>query len=256
MSGNPYDSHDVPGEESTPRRSLTRRLVTIFGVIGVVLVLIALFLPAMRTAGPASRRMQCANNLKQIGLALHNYQAEFRCLPPAYTVDANGKPLHSWRTLILPYVEQKSLYDQIDLSKPWNDPANKIAHETTIPIYRCPETDLPPEQTTYVAVVVPGGCLQPAQPRAMSDITDDTDLTLVVVDADESQAVHWMEPRDVGEEWLLSLSAADDLQHRFAVLGVCASGSVITLDKTIREATLRALVSINGNDDAIAQEAQ
>ena len=74
--------------------------------------------------------MQCANNLKQIALALRNYESVYHALPPAYTVDAEGKPLHSWRTLILPYLEQQALYDKIDLSKPWDDPANKEAYET------------------------------------------------------------------------------------------------------------------------------
>ena len=51
----------------------------------------------------------------------------YKALPPAYTVDADGRPLHSWRTLILPYLEQEPLYQTIDLSKPWNDPANAKA---------------------------------------------------------------------------------------------------------------------------------
>ncbi|MEL7264459.1 MAG: DUF1559 domain-containing protein [Planctomycetota bacterium] len=68
--------------------------------------------------------MACSNNVKQIGLGLANYHASWNSFPPAYTVDANGNRLHSWRTLILPYVEQQPLYDRIDLTKPWDDPAH------------------------------------------------------------------------------------------------------------------------------------
>ena len=103
------------------------RLITWLAIIGGVLITVAMLLPAMRTAGPAARRAQCVNNLKQIALALFNYESAYNALPPAYTVDAEGKPLHSWRTLILPYLEKQSLYDSIDLSKPWNDPANAEA---------------------------------------------------------------------------------------------------------------------------------
>lgn len=254
MSDNPYDSRDVTGEGLTPRRrSRARRLVTIFGAIGVVLVVIALFLPAMRTgAGAAARRMACSNNLKQIALALHNYEDEYHCLPPAYTVDADGRPLHSWRTLILPYFEHQALYDKIDLSKPWNDPVNQRAYDATIPGYRCPATDLPPGQTTYVAIVVPGSCLQPAKPRTRAEITDDSSLTLVVVHTDEDHAVHWMEPRDAGEEWLSDLNMAERLNHH--MLGVTVRGDVISLGEITSKATLRALISIDGNDDAIVKE--
>src|SRR5918997_1599426 len=92
-----------------------------------------------RSSRPAGRRIRCLNNLKQIVLALHNYEQAHKALPPAYTVDATGRPLHSWRTLILPYLEQEPLYRAIDLSKPWNDPANARALETTLLVFGCPE---------------------------------------------------------------------------------------------------------------------
>ena len=110
-------------------------------VVGIIAFLIALLIPATRSARPAARRSQCANNLKQIALALHNYEQAHKALPPAYTVDAEGRPLHSWRTLILPYMEQEPLYRTIDLSKPWDDPANAKALETVVPVYRCPEAE-------------------------------------------------------------------------------------------------------------------
>src|SRR5262245_6205217 len=74
-------------------------------VVGIIAVLIAFLLPSIRSGGEAARRAQCTNNLKQIALALYNYEQEHKVLPPAYTVDATGRPLHSWRTLILPYLE-------------------------------------------------------------------------------------------------------------------------------------------------------
>ena len=81
-----------------------------------------------------------AQNLKQIELALFNYESTYHALPPAYTVDAEGNALHSWRTLILPYLDQTQLYEKIDLSKPWNDPVNAEAFNTRVPVFQCPST--------------------------------------------------------------------------------------------------------------------
>ena len=85
-------------------------------IVPVGCLVIALMLPAQRRAREPARRSQCKNNLKQIGLALHNYHETYGAFPPAYTVDADGKRLHSWRTLILPYLDQAPLYDKIDFS--------------------------------------------------------------------------------------------------------------------------------------------
>ena len=96
MSDNPYESPDTTGK--APARGNpkpTRWLVRTLMVVAIVGVLVALLLPSFRTAREPARRMSCANNLKQIALALHNYEDEYDCLPPAYTVDAEGNPVYS-----------------------------------------------------------------------------------------------------------------------------------------------------------------
>ena len=75
------------------------------------------------------------NNLKQIGLALHWYHQTHESLPPGGTFDREGRPLQSWQTLILPYLAGADLYDQIDVSVPWNDSRNSAAFQTKIPQY-------------------------------------------------------------------------------------------------------------------------
>jgi competence protein ComGC len=110
---------DFVGPISKPdtRRPLT--LIELLVVLGIFALLLAFFLPAAGSARRNfARRAQCTNNLKQIMLALHNYEQAHGALPPAFTVDANGKPLHSWRTLILPFLGHSSLYATIDLGKP------------------------------------------------------------------------------------------------------------------------------------------
>jgi len=201
------------------------------------------------------RRVLCANNLKQIALALQNYESVHQSLPPAYTVDVEGRPLHSWRTLILPYLEQQPLYETIDLSKAWDDPVNRGARETKLLVYQCPSADCPPGHTAYLAVLAANGCFRATGPRRLSEITDNPDSTLMVVDADSGHAVPWMSPRDTDEQWLLNLGTVARLPHPGGAQVVCVGGNVLFLSAGLQAATLRALVSIDGNDDNVAQEA-
>ena len=81
---------------------------------------------------------QCINNLKQIGLAMHNYHARHKTFPPAYTVDKDGKPLLSWRVLILPYLEQDALYKEFHLDEPWDSEHNRALIDRMPTTYLCP----------------------------------------------------------------------------------------------------------------------
>lgn len=254
MSLNPYESPDTAGQ--TPEKGRRGfRLIELLAVVGGIGLLVALLLPARRTAREAGRRTQCNSHLKQIGLALYNYHDKYHCLPPAYTVNAEGKPLHSWRTLILPYLEQKAIYDMIDLSKPWHDPANKPAFGAIVPTYRCPSAVFPEGHTNYLAVVAPGSCLRPAEPREFSEITDDRDLTLMVVEVDAAHAVHWMSPSDADEQTILSLTTAAKLPHPGCFQALYADGSPRFLSAKTKATTLRALISIAGQDNEVAREA-
>jgi len=141
MTENPFSTPEVQHLQPTPGHN-PFRWMQILGVVSILLVLAAVLLPAV-TRGPAvrrtARRVQCMNHLKQIRLALDFYHDEYNALPPAYTTDANGKRLHSWRTLILPYMEHAALYKQINLSKPWNDPVNSALSSQMPEQFRCPK---------------------------------------------------------------------------------------------------------------------
>jgi prepilin-type N-terminal cleavage/methylation domain-containing protein len=123
-----------------PRQGFT--LVELLVVIAIIGILVALLLPAVQSAREAARRMQCSNNLKQIGLAIHNFHGAQNGSPPAHVDESGG----SWRggtwcAVILPYLEQNSLYQQFDLGVTWDVAPNPTAAAlpgASLPVYRCP----------------------------------------------------------------------------------------------------------------------
>lgn len=228
------------------RRAFT--LIELLVVIAIIAILIALLLPAVQQAREAARRTQCRNNLKQIGLALHLYHDEYRSFPPAYTVDETGQPLHSWRTLILPFIDQQQLYDSIDLSKPWDDPANAEAFQTAVPPYICPSTTIDQFHTTYTGMVGPDAALPLTDGRPISEFTDGTSNTVIVIEAAEQDAVHWMNPQDAGVRFLLSFDEDSEFDHDGGTHALLADGSVQFLSAKMSNETRQALVTVAGGE--------
>ncbi len=129
-------------------------LVELLVVIAIIGILIALLLPAVQAAREAARRSQCTNNLKQLGLALQNYHDVTKSFPPSGILcgDLRVPPVpstpsavpyhHTWLVMILPYVEQKALYDQIDKSRPiYNTPllgSTELAMSKQVQAFLCP----------------------------------------------------------------------------------------------------------------------
>lgn len=250
MSDNPFASPEVLNTTPPPPRRRGSLLLRLFLLALVVMVLVALLGPLNRGRGTreAVRRTQCKNNLKKISLALHNYHDDYGSFPPAYTVDSNGRMLHSWRTLLLPYLEQQRLYEQIDLSKPWNDPVNAVASEKSIAIFQCPSASIPQNHTLYFGVSGPDCCFHADTPTALTDIKDGTANTLIVVEVPQDRSVPWMCPQDAGESLIVGLGAGSKFPHTGGFQAAMADGSVRFISVNLDRSTLKALLTSSGGE--------
>ncbi len=129
------------------RRSLRRRgftLIELLVVIAIIAILIALLLPAVQQAREAARRSTCKNNLKQIGLALHNYNDTHKVLPPGWVslTNVSGDRRHGWSAFILPFLDQVNLYNDINFEGQPTTGASSISGNV-IPAYLCPSDPTP-----------------------------------------------------------------------------------------------------------------
>src|SRR5262245_52130226 len=138
---------------SAPRRAFT--LIELLVVIAIIAILIGLLLPAVQKVRDAAARMTCQNNLKQIGLGLHNYENANSYFPPAYSIIATPPPSSvSWGVYILPYVEQDNLYKQYNLTGAIGANPNQTVVSTHLKIFQCPSTPNP--NRLYTDGPVPG----------------------------------------------------------------------------------------------------
>ncbi len=171
-------------------------------VVGVVIVVFGgmalLLLPAVGSARDAAQRATCRNNLKQIGMANHLYHDVYNRLPAAYTADAQGQPLLSWRVAILPHVEQNRLHQSIDHKQPWNSQHNSAYNSLDIAPFHCPaaKDSHAPGETEYLAVVGPKTVFPGSQKVRFGDIKDGLANTIMLVET-TGQNINWMEPRDL-----------------------------------------------------------
>jgi prepilin-type processing-associated H-X9-DG protein len=225
-------------------------LITLIGLFVCGGGMVALLLPAVQAAREAARRAQCSNNLKQIAIAMHNYHDTYKSFPPAYTVDANGKPLHSWRTLLLPFLESNAIYQQIDLNEPWDSPKNKPFNSVVIQTYHCPDN---PSVTdcSYVAVIGKNTVFQGSTPVKIADILDGTSQTIMIVEM-QSNARSWMEPVDLDASKMTSIinSGPNDPGsfHPGGLNVSMADGSVRFITQTVDKRTFEAMLTIDGKE--------
>jgi hypothetical protein len=233
------------------------------GMLGLVAVgmivccgggaMLALFLPAIQSARNAARTAQCTANLQRIGIAMQSYYKTYNSFPPAYVADAKGRPMHSWRALLLPYLD-KTLAAQYRLDEPWDGPNNRALHAHMPAVFRCPADPSPATGgvTDYIVLSGPGAVFDGTQSTKLDEITDGADQTLLVVEVVESDIV-WLEPRDLKLQQMsgaINVPKGEEVSsnHPAGANVLTADGKVHFLSETRSEREVHGLATKAGGE--------
>ena len=254
MSTDPTPAWPEPVRLVTPVWAIV--LIVVGGLVGFCLLsgfLVALLLPAIQAAREAARRNACTNNVRQIGLALQNYHDTYQSFPPAYVADENGQPMHSWRVLILPFLEENELYQEYDFDEPWDGPNNSKLAERTPYAFTCPSAGDSAGQTNYVAVVGDETMWPGSNSVAVRKIMDGTSNTVAVAETTGS-GINWLEPRDLTVDEAVQginqpIGPGIASNHPGGANVLFCDGSVHFLDDSIPPDSIRVLLTIAGGED-------
>lgn len=272
MSDLSSDIGDAPDVSSRVARRWQRWIK--IAAIGVLL----LALPAwwlrdtVTQALESSHRSSCNCHLKQFGLAMHNYHDTFGSFPPAFVLGPDGRKWHSWRVLILPYLEQQALYDEYRFDEPWDGPNNRKLLAKMPQIFVCPSRPREPKSATLLAIGVlacndgPGPSVKNGitsyaavlgqdcvfrgvQSVNVKEITDGTSNTLLIGECTHTK-IPWTKPEDIDIAIHPTLGDPGGFSgtHGDGVMFLIADGAVKFLSTLLPQATVDALFTRNGGE--------
>ena len=225
-------------------------------------------------ARAAARRAASSNHLKQLALGFHIFHDTYNALPPAAVIGPDGKPWHSWRVLLLPFLEEMELYKKYDFSQPWDSPKNLAVAEKMPPVFRDPAREGPLDTLTDYAAITgeaaifqPGvvtmksaddfpACLTAGKKVGFASVTDGTSNTILFATLDPARKIPWTKPEDIilddafpgiGEPAGIGAIHPVEGGHHTALVAF-ADGSVQTLPDSIDADTLRPFLTRAGGE--------
>lgn len=255
-------------------------LVELLVVIAIIGLLTSLLLPAVQAAREAARRSACTNNLRQIGIGLHNYHQAMACFPPggiehrSMINHKTGKPYGltgrqlAWSLFILPYVEQEPLYKKVDTTKPFDAPENAEAAATILPLYICPSATSQRElrqgrgPCDYGGIYgeritspnnPPKGMMLYDQSLTVADVFDGTSNTLIVSEDSDFRDGQWINGLNVFDQaYAINKAPAfeNDIRskHPGGANGLFTDASVRFLKETMDLTVLAAICTRAGGE--------
>lgn len=238
-------------ETSEPKET---RYLAVLLVILFVLLTIGFGLPvyqefkAYRHQAQLNVIRRTKNNLKQFGLAFHNYHATYQSLPASALRDDSGQPAHSWLALILPFVDENFLFKQIDFHQPWDSPQNQPAFQQRVSCYLNPKLDQTKSLDGYALSHFAGNelVLKQGTRRTFDEIQDGLSNTIIALErADDFKP--WGDPDSLARPIdLIGPGKKTNFDKGSFVL--FADGSVRFVDPNIDPKTLKALSTPNGGE--------
>ncbi len=186
-----------------------------------------------------------------------NYHTMYGSLPPAFVPDTNGKPMHSWRVLLLPFIDQVKIYEKYNFSEPWNGPSNsQLAGQIHNVFFKCPSGihEENSQHTNYVVITGTGTAFPGAETTTFDDMSDGLENTILIVEIAGSD-IHWMEPRDLKFDEM-SFIADDPTKPSISSLHPAGPAVLFAdrvaayrLGKTLKPETLKGLITIAGGEE-------
>ena len=212
-------------------------------LIPTTAIAIGMLLPAVSKVREAAQRTSSINNLKQIALAMHNYNSTYGAFPAAAICDKKtGKPLLSWRVAILQYIEEEALYEKFKMDEPWDSEHNLKLAKNMPKIYFHPKANKPGDDKTHYRLFYgKGAAFELNKPSGLAQITDGSSNTLMVVEAEES--VVWTNPNDLAFDPAKALPKMLSIDGKFSA--AYCDGSVRTFKMPIDQEILKLLIQKN-----------
>jgi hypothetical protein len=205
---------------------------------------------AVQGARIAADRSNDRGNLSQLTLAVLNYYDTYGRFPPPYIVDADGRLMHSWRVLILPFLGEGKLYEEYRFSEPWDGPHNQKLASRMPTVFAFHGSEMAGNTTTnFLAVVGPETVWSDKSKVTLDDVKDGLENTILIVE-NFGAGIHWMEPRDLSfqnMDFQINSPRGVSCKHLDPAVAPL-DGNSKRLGKEITPATLRALLTINGHE--------
>lgn len=213
------------------------------------------FQPVIQVTRQRMAQQQSERNVERILRAFQAYAAAYGHLPPAYSVDEQGKPLHSWRVLILPYLgpDEKALAQQLRLNEPFDSPHNQMFSNRIPQVFVSPaDRTFAAGDTSYLVISGPGSAFDQDKPLAYSKIQDPAEHTMLLIERLGSQ-VNWMTPQDLPLANLAKEASANTITANSpdgppSLLIGTANHQARRLSVTTPIETLQAMATIAGNE--------
>ena len=212
----------------------------------VAKTLVAALMPAVMQAREAARRSQSKNNLKQIGIALHNYHEAHRRFPGPTNLGPDGKTVHSWRVAILPFLDEQALYDRYKLNEPWDSENNKKVLAQMPDVFRNLNSTGDPTHTCYLGFSGPNTVLgDGSKGIRFRDVMDGESNTVLVSEA--QREIPWTKPEDIPCD-----KDTTDLNlggfHKGGFNALLTDGSVRFISEQLDKSKLRFLIIRNDQE--------
>ncbi len=234
-----------PGEANTSAQ-LQQQLI----IIAVIGTLVALLLPAVQAAREAARRNVSQSNMKQLLLAILNYESVYGSLPPQAICDEQGQPLLSWRVAILPFIDEQALYEQFHLDEPWDSEHNQALIPLMPEFFLDPSSPLTAEegQSCYAAVTGESYLMSGDQKgRKLRNITDGMSNSVALLEVSDQAAPVWTQPTDWTPDVNDPFDGTGDRHPAGFIAGFC-DGHVSFISEDTDPDMWRALLTIAGGE--------